>query len=296
MALVHEGLISESELRDCVKSEFNPIRVGFKGMREDLYTTDVLDIGLAPDALISRLRARYLAAGGALHERTAFRNATVYADGVVVRVAPEPVGAGAVLDAGDVTRPTLARGDGCQNRQNGERGGVAGGEGERGGVAGGGERGESASASASGRHGHSYEVQKTGPFEIRSRLVIDCMGHYSNIVKQARGGGKPPAMVVVVGGCHSGVAEGGNTHADLLYTFQDAEDDLQMVRGLLGTSEVVREIVACVRGAEGRRALCVSESDTRCPVCLLIAVLGGVPCRGWCTEDHVHVYLLRRQR
>ncbi len=41
--------------------------------------------------------------------------------------------------------------------------------------------------------------------EIRARLLVDCCGHYSPIVKQMRGGAKPQAMVLVVGSCADGV-------------------------------------------------------------------------------------------
>jgi lycopene cyclase CruP len=33
---------------------------------------------------------------------------------------------------------------------------------------------------------------------------LDCMGHYSPIVKQMRGKAKPEGMVIVVGGCAEG--------------------------------------------------------------------------------------------
>ncbi len=38
----------------------------------------------------------------------------------------------------------------------------------------------------------------------RARLLVDCCGHYSPIVKQMRGGAKPQAMVLVVGSCADG--------------------------------------------------------------------------------------------
>jgi lycopene cyclase CruP len=47
-------------------------------------------------------------------------------------------------------------------------------------------------------------------------------------VKQIRGGQQPDGMVVVLGGCFSGVPPQGNASADLLYTFSDAADDTQM--------------------------------------------------------------------
>ena len=41
--------------------------------------------------------------------------------------------------------------------------------------------------------------------EVTARLLVDCMGHYSPVVKQMRGGAKPQGMVLVVGTCAEGV-------------------------------------------------------------------------------------------
>jgi hypothetical protein len=51
------------------------------------------------------------------------------------------------------------------------------------------------------------ETLQTGPQrrEVTARLLLDCMGHYSPIVKQMRGGAKPEGMVLVVGTCADGV-------------------------------------------------------------------------------------------
>lgn len=52
-----------------------------------------------------------------------------------------------------------------------------------------------------------------GSGELRARLLLDCMGHYSPIVKQIRGGKKPEGMVLVVGSCADGVLPENNTCA-----------------------------------------------------------------------------------
>lgn len=39
---------------------------------------------------------------------------------------------------------------------------------------------------------------------MRARLLVDCMGHWSPIVKQIRGTQRPDGMCLVVGGCASG--------------------------------------------------------------------------------------------
>ena len=60
-------------------------------------------------------------------------------------------------------------------------------------------------------------VVQTGEQTITTRLVIDAMGHFSPIIKQARQGTKPEAVCVVVGSCAEGFAE--NKTGDLIYSF-----------------------------------------------------------------------------
>jgi len=45
---------------------------------------------------------------------------------------------------------------------------------------------------------------------------------------QVRGRSKPDGMVLVVGSCAEGVQPEKNTHADLLYTIGDAQNDMQV--------------------------------------------------------------------
>jgi len=58
---------------------------------------------------------------------------------------------------------------------------------------------------------------------IRARLVIDCMGFGSPIVRQIRGDMKPDGVCVVVGSCAEGFEN--NDGADLIYTCTDIEED-----------------------------------------------------------------------
>ncbi len=60
---------------------------------------------------------------------------------------------------------------------------------------------------------------------IRSRLLLDVMGHFSPIVKQARQGQKPDAVCLVVGTCAEGFAP--NRSGDLIYTFTPIENQCQ---------------------------------------------------------------------
>ncbi|MCC0176216.1 FAD-binding oxidoreductase [Waterburya agarophytonicola K14] len=52
---------------------------------------------------------------------------------------------------------------------------------------------------------------------ITTRLLIDGMGHFSPIIKQARKGTKPEAVCVVVGSCAKGYPK--NDTGDLIYSF-----------------------------------------------------------------------------
>ncbi len=58
---------------------------------------------------------------------------------------------------------------------------------------------------------------ETTEHEIKSRLLIDAMGHFSPIIKQARNGTKPDAVCVVVGSCAAGYPD--NNTGDLIYSF-----------------------------------------------------------------------------
>jgi len=65
-------------------------------------------------------------------------------------------------------------------------------------------------------HPDGVEIN-TGDKTIKARLLIDAMGHFSPIVKQARQGIKPEAVCVVVGSCAQGFSE--NKTGDLIYSF-----------------------------------------------------------------------------
>ena len=53
--------------------------------------------------------------------------------------------------------------------------------------------------------------------QLSTRLLIDAMGHFSPIAKQARKGVKPDAICVVVGSCADGYTK--NDTGDLIYSF-----------------------------------------------------------------------------
>ena len=60
-------------------------------------------------------------------------------------------------------------------------------------------------------------VVAAGEQAIKTRLLIDAMGHFSPIIKQARQGTKPEAVCVVVGSCAKGYPQ--NDTGDLIYSF-----------------------------------------------------------------------------
>lgn len=71
-------------------------------------------------------------------------------------------------------------------------------------------------ASVAVRPGAAVLATTTGD-EIRSRLVVDCMGQRSPIVGQIRGGAPPDSVCVVVGSCADGFAPEMNTFGDVIF-------------------------------------------------------------------------------
>ncbi|GIL61770.1 hypothetical protein Vafri_16159, partial [Volvox africanus] len=68
----------------------------------------------------------------------------------------------------------------------------------------------------------------TAPRSLNCRLLLDCMGHYSDIVKQIRGRVKPDGMCMVVGSCAEGFPSDLNQSADLLYSLSHVRYDMQL--------------------------------------------------------------------
>ncbi|MDB9376116.1 FAD-binding oxidoreductase [Nodularia sphaerocarpa] len=61
--------------------------------------------------------------------------------------------------------------------------------------------------------------------QYKTKLLIDAMGHFSPITRQARQGKKPDALCLVVGSCAQGFPE--NTSGDLLFSFTPLENQCQ---------------------------------------------------------------------
>jgi lycopene cyclase CruP len=52
--LVQQGLFTAREAEECISSEFNPVRAGFYG-GVDVWTKDVLNLGIRPDRIIAKV-------------------------------------------------------------------------------------------------------------------------------------------------------------------------------------------------------------------------------------------------
>ncbi|PSO83071.1 MAG: FAD-dependent oxidoreductase [Cyanobacteria bacterium QS_5_48_63] len=73
-------------------------------------------------------------------------------------------------------------------------------------------------------HPDGVDVE-AGNTRLKTRLLIDAMGHFSPIAKQARGGQKPEGACVVVGGCAQGYPQ--NETGDLLLSFTPIQNQCQ---------------------------------------------------------------------
>lgn len=204
--LVSLGLLDDTQLETAIVSEWEIARIGFKGM-EDLHVKKILNLGVDPQLLIGLMKDRFLEGGGAIFERTSFQSAVTSENGVTINVigagASVPVTAGDTNRANAVDAADYSVSPTEQQQQQQSYTGVPS---------------LSRSKTKVGR----------GRKQVNARLLVDCMGHYSPIVKQMRGGAKPEGMVLVVGSCADGIAQEANTTSDFLYTFTDAENDMQL--------------------------------------------------------------------
>jgi lycopene cyclase CruP len=66
---------------------------------------------------------------------------------------------------------------------------------------------------------------KAGEHQLKTRLLIDAMGHFSPIAKQARKGEKPEGVCLVVGSCAQGYPH--NDKGDLIVSFTPIQNQCQ---------------------------------------------------------------------
>ncbi|KXZ52262.1 hypothetical protein GPECTOR_10g893 [Gonium pectorale] len=173
LELEHVGVAGREELEACVAIEFNPVRVGFAWQpgggvgpsgsgpsdpstpstgssgSTEVWTRDVLNLGVRPNDLVALMRAKLEARGGRVLDRTALEGITVHPNGAALSI-----------------------------------------------------RSDAAAGSP--------------PSTLTARLVVDCMGHFSPIVRQVRWGSRPDGVCLVVGAMGSGFPN--NTTADVILT------------------------------------------------------------------------------
>lgn len=181
------NLLAPEQLEQAIATEYNPARIQFGGSRE-FWVSDVLNLGADPVYLLEALKSRFLESGGKLFEKTPFSRAVVHPDGVAVETD-----ALALEISGDLGAGT----------------GGAGGAG-----------GEGAYASVP-----AEEVGQKGGKIFKTRLLLDAMGHFSPIVRQARQGQKPDGVCLVVGSCAKGYPK--NDTGDLMVSFTPMQNQCQ---------------------------------------------------------------------
>lgn len=73
--------------------------------------------------------------------------------------------------------------------------------------------------------GQGKNLRSSHPLALTTRLLLDVMGHFSPIVKQARQGQKPDGICLVVGSCAQGFTN--NDSGDLLLSFTPIQNHCQ---------------------------------------------------------------------
>lgn len=76
-------LLTEKELTEIIFTEYNPARISFHQGYE-LWIKDILNIGVSPVLLLDYFKTKFVNYGGILLEKTPFKTATIYQDGVLV--------------------------------------------------------------------------------------------------------------------------------------------------------------------------------------------------------------------
>lgn len=162
-ALSSAGILTPQEVDEVVAIEFNPVRISFHNTStsgsDDVWTQDVLNLGVSPLKLIDKVENKFISSGGVLLEGCSILGITS-----------------------------------CPN---------------------------GASISTQGSNSSTT---------ITARLVIDCMGHNSPMVQQARWGSKPDGVCCVVGSMASGFPSELNKTGDVIATASDlsTSDRLQL--------------------------------------------------------------------
>ena len=179
------NLLTPEQLEQAIATEYNPARIQFGGSRE-FWVRDVLNLGADPVYLLEALKSRFLESGGKLFEKISFSAAVVHPDGVAVET--------------DALASEISG-----TKSAGEAGGAGG-------------DGAYASVPAT-------EVGHKQGKTFKTRLLLDVMGHFSPIVRQARQGQKPDSVCLVVGSCAKGFPK--NDAGDLMVSFTPMQNQCQ---------------------------------------------------------------------
>ena len=109
MELVEAGVLTKEEAEEVIGIEFNPVRCGFAG-GEDVWLTDVLNVGVRPQVLIGHARARLEASGGRVFENAPLAEVAVGEASAVVRTATgDELSTRLVLDCMGQRSPIVAQ-------------------------------------------------------------------------------------------------------------------------------------------------------------------------------------------
>ena len=100
--LVTTGLLTEREVESSIATRWEASNVILKDYDTKIEIRDALNLGVSPKILIEMLKNKFLAAGGTIYERTAFKRATVFKDAVVISLQK---GSRSDLMPTDVNRP-----------------------------------------------------------------------------------------------------------------------------------------------------------------------------------------------
>ena len=149
--LIELELLTETELKNIIVTEYNPARVQFH-QGQPLWVKNILNIGVSPRLLLAKLKEKFLTWGGKVYEHN-----------------------------------TCTSIDICDNGA----------------------------------------IATTNKLTVKTRLILDAMGHFSPIAQQARQGRKPDGICLVVGSCAKGFSPKQNQTGDLIYSFTPIQNHCQ---------------------------------------------------------------------
>ncbi|XP_074591702.1 uncharacterized protein LOC141847543 isoform X3 [Curcuma longa] len=85
LELVDVGILSKEEIENIVAVEFNPNRCGFE-TKGDIWTEDILNLGVSPAKLIETVKRRFISLGGVVFEGKVICGIHIYDDAAIVHL------------------------------------------------------------------------------------------------------------------------------------------------------------------------------------------------------------------